>query len=211
MYRLDLSLKRKRATLAAEVDATDDLARLPAIPPATAPAENASEKEKRKALSLVTGERIVLSSLAASFARQKTLTFQSSPVYFLTGIGTVVGLLAVLPLPLSFLVEVIRLPFNLCSRYSFSSELTSPYRFFRRLCPLLPLQADNKLGFYMAEIFATLLAPPVLAIVLTVVSLARGEAKEVWTYRETWGGVKPAPSSDPAKAKDESMQEKQEA
>jgi hypothetical protein len=92
--------------------------------------------------------------------------------------------------------------------------LTSSSHSSRRLCPLSALQvspANDKLNFYMAELLATLLAPPVLAIVLTVVSLARGEAKEVWTYRETWGGIKPAPSSDAAEAKDESVREKQEA
>lgn len=53
---------------------------------------------------------------------------------------------------------------------------------------------------------AILLSPPLIALVITLVSAWKGEVKKVWGYEERWGGVKPALASlEDAEGREEVM------
>ncbi|KAL7416562.1 hypothetical protein BDY24DRAFT_412736 [Mrakia frigida] len=156
LYRLDVTFREGGS---GEGEGVEEFGRLPAIEPTTEEKADASEKKKPLVLA---GERIVLPRLARSVARHATSCLRDVPVYFLTGVAVVVGLVALVPIVAD---------------------------------PFLESPEEAKLDYYVSEVLAALLSPPVLALAISLVSAVRGEASKVWTYRETWIEIKPAPEA----------------
>lgn len=184
LYRLDVTFREGGS---GEGEGVEEFGRLPAIEPTTEEKADASEKKKPLVLA---GERIVLPRLARSVARHATSCLRDVPVYFLTGVAVVVGLVALVPIVADPFLEVRLLSLSVLSLQTLMSLPFSLLVFHRCQSP-----EEAKLDYYVSEVLAALLSPPVLALAISLVSAVRGEASKVWTYRETWIEIKPAPEA----------------
>jgi len=102
LYRLDVSLRGSLGDFKVE-----EFGRLPAEEPTAEEKQNASEKKPL----VLYGEMIVLPPLSRAIARHRITSLNYIPVYFLTGISIVVGLVAIVPVAFSFSFSEVSLLF----------------------------------------------------------------------------------------------------
>ena len=194
LYRLDVRLRESRSRESSseeqggrvervDREVEDDASRL----------ESSSEVGPKI---ITAGTPILVPSLRSSLHQHSYKAFQSLPVYFITSLSVVVGLHLFLPLSLEFVEgpvfsDGVSTAFSLrWSRSVSLSELTLSLFFFA-----LQFVSTGPVSSPASEFLALALSPPLTALAISVVALCRREFKELWTYRETWGGVKPAPLS----------------
>lgn len=102
LYRLDVSLRGSLGDFKVE-----EFGRLPAEEPTVEEKQSASEKKPL----VLYGERIVLPPLSRAIARHRITSLNYIPVYFLTGVAIVVGLVAIVPVAFSFSFSEVSLLF----------------------------------------------------------------------------------------------------
>ncbi|KAL7409824.1 hypothetical protein BDY24DRAFT_401959 [Mrakia frigida] len=142
--------------------------------------DDASKMESNSSEHLITaGNPIAIPPLRQSLQQHSQQALESIPIYFTTSLSVVVGLLVFVPFSLSFVPG-----------HPFVDGTIS----------------TGPVNFSGAELLAILLSPPLIALVITLVSAWKGEVKKVWGYEERWGGVKPALASlEDAEGREEVM------